>query len=422
LAKYTICLLVGGIGLFSTEMALRKNPGFLPPRFRLDLPGNGDFLHTDYIFDSRVTVGFRYRPNLTISDQLWASQANLYLQEPGLIRPVARGQDHVLLEAKFTTDENGYRNDSPLKNTYPIVVSGDSFTSLPAEPWPWPALLCQKLGLPILNLGMPGYSPQAEVEALRAFGLPRQPKRIVLAYFEGNDLIDSYYYDAKKRSGLGWIEYDLAESGYLERYLTFKLFSKTLEEMLPGGGEALASAGEFPYPFSARLNGWEVEMSFSTAYLSRLALSRPEVESMSAFTSIIAALRRLQAEATASGARILFVYCPTKEHCYLPFLPVMLVAEKLGGTRKSFVTSEGLLSLGEKPLGAAELLLNLDGQRLAVTERLEQEGIQVLDLTPRFQESARRGKMLYLTNDTHWSPPGNELAASVIAEELQKGL
>lgn len=146
------------------------------------------------------------------------------------------------------------------------------------------------------------------------------------------------------------------------------------------------------------------------------------METINSFHPIIGALKRLETAAAACGARLLVVYCPTKEHCYLPLLPVTLVSQKLGGARRAAVSPEGSLVSGAHPLKTAELLLNLDGQRLAIVEGLEREGIEVLDLTPRFQESARQGETLYLTNDTHWSRPGNDLAASAMAEKLREGL
>jgi hypothetical protein len=44
--------------------------------------------------------------------------------------------------------------------------------------------------------------------------------------------------------------------------------------------------------------------------------------------------------------------------------------------------------------------------------------IGFLDLTPRFLDEAAAGSLLYLPDDTHWSPEGHRLAASVIADYL----
>ena len=104
----------------------------------------------------------------------------------------------------------------------------------------------------------------------------------------------------------------------------------------------------------------------------------------------------------------------------MPFLPEKLIDEKLEGIQR-FRTPEGYF--GRKrvvgPLAAKELLRNIGSQRDALLERLTVEGIETLDLTPRFQEAAARGEQLYRVLDTHWTSAGHALAASAIAERLR---
>ena len=419
MASYVIFCSMGGLLFILVEVFLHAKPGILPIHLMYSLPANGSYLQDQYLFEKPVTIGFRFKPGTHHSNRMMASEANLYIQQPDLVRPLPREEDRVLMETSFTTDANGYRNASPLEDTYPIVVSGDSVTSLSVEPAPWPERLADKTGQAVLNLAIQGYGPQSEAEALIRFGLPKKPQWVLVAYFEGNDLANAQDFELKKRSGLGWMEYDLAEAGILERSMTFHVISYAWKRLLEGPVTRPAGAGGgYPYPFDAELDGRNVSLTFSKGYLSTLSLSRQEVESLDGFREAKVAIHRLHEQTRAAGAQLLIVYCPTKEHCYVPFLPEALLSTKLAGPRKARVSS-GLLHTEKRPVTAAELLANLDGQRDAVLGWLEREGIQVLDLTPALQEAAARGEQLYWTNDTHWNPIGNELAATMIAHYLE---
>src|SRR5437867_6140771 len=109
-----------------------------------------------------------------------------------------------------------------------------------------------------------------------------------------------------------------------------------------------------------------VEQGTTARPLASRGLPFPEPRWKPSTPPIIGALKRLETAAAACGARLLVVYCPTKEHCYLPLLPVTLVSQKLGGARRAAVSPEGSLVSGAHPLKTVELLLNLDGQRLAI--------------------------------------------------------
>ena len=423
IAKYAVFLFTAVLSLILCEAFLRKNPGLLPARILDRLPGGGEPFFQSYEFDDVITVGYRYRAGIPIRGRMMASEANLFVQQPDLLRPIPEKDDGVLLEASFTADENGYRNASPLLERYSIAVSGDSFTSLNIEPRPWPSILTEKLGSPVLNLGLPGYGPQQEAQALIRFGLPRRPEWLVLAYFEGNDLIDAENYELKRRSGLGWCEYDFARAGILERLATYHLAGFALEELASHLGNKVTGAEEsYIYPFTATIAGRDVPLSFSTTYISRLELSREDVESLAGFRAAVEALRALSNEARAAGAKVIVAYFPSKERCYGPLLPATLLEDKLGNARRLMSRDRMLRPRGnDEVVSAAGLLERMDGQRDAVVRQLGAAGIEVLDLSPVFREAAARGEALYLTNDTHWSAAGHELAASAIAERLRRG-
>ncbi len=80
-----------------------------------------------------------------------------------------------------------------------IVVIGDSYIESPmTRP---SALITTRLaqlqGKTVANLGHSGYGPQQELAVLKRFGLPLNPRTVIWAFFEGNDLSDIEEYPGK---------------------------------------------------------------------------------------------------------------------------------------------------------------------------------------------------------------------------------
>ncbi|HVR76524.1 MAG TPA: hypothetical protein VMT52_19500, partial [Planctomycetota bacterium] len=423
LAACMISLVFLSVSLVILEIALRINIGALPTALVSNLPQRGQAFFPFYDYDDEITVGYRYKPGVRLSQKLRSSDATLYSTQADLIRPVRPDEDRILSEASFTTDENGYRNESPLHPHYPVAVSGDSFTSYSVEPRPWPKSLSEKLAAPVLNLGLQGYGPQAAAEALIKFGLPRKPRWLLLTWYEGNDLFDAQDYEKKRRSGLGWREHAFKDLAILERYLVCHAIRHGMDRLRSRKRSGSTSPREYPYPFTVELGGRNVELCFTPTYFSTLSIPEESVKSLACIPAFLGSFQHLQRSAEKAGARLIVVYIPTKEHCYAPLLPRDLLETKLGGARRPHVSPQGdLLSASTSPelLRAADFLENMDGQRKALAGILAREGIDLLDLTAEFQEAAGRGEQLYWSTDNHWAPAGHELAASILARRLRQ--
>lgn len=423
LATCMISLVFLAVALILLEIALRINIGALPTALVSNLPQRGQAFFQFYEYDDEITVGYRYKPGVRLSQKLKVSDATLYNTQAALIRPVPPGEDRILSEASFTTDENGYRNESPLRPTYPVAVSGDSFTSYSVEPRPWPTALSEKLATPVLNLGLQGYGPQAAAEALFQFGLPRKPRWLLLTWYEGNDLFDAQDYEKKRQSGLGWQEHAFKDLAFLERYLVCHAIRHGMDRLASRGRSRESSPREYPYPFTVELGGRRVELCFTPTYFTTLSIPEETVKSLGCIPAVLGSFQRLRQSAEKAGARLIVVYIPTKEHCYAPLLPLDLLERKLGGARRPNVSPQGdLLSASTSPelLRDTDFLENMDGQRRALTEVLAREGIELLDLTAELQEAAGRGEQLYWSTDNHWAPAGHELAASILARRLRQ--
>lgn len=421
-AKYGLILASATALLVLFEAAMRANPGLLSPKLILSLPEKGDVFFDHFQYDDEITVGYRYQPGMAFSQELRLSHTYQYESYGGLVPALPEASDQVLSKASFITDSSGYRNQEPLLADYVVVVSGDSFTSHAVEPDPWPSRLARQLNVPILNLGLQGYGPQNQVEAILRFGISKNPRYIIIGYYEGNDLLDAEGYHRRKTSGKGWRSSSKSKLPILDRNISTHLI-RHLCASIPGKNtdKDAPEAPAYPYPFTVSLGERDVELAFTSTYLSLLSLSRDDLLRTQGLAVTLQAYARLKSAATAIGARLLIAYFPTKEHCYIPHLSPLLVQQKLGRALMPQVSSTGEIDLSPaKPqrLEVDALLQHLDTQRQTLLEEIARLDIETIDLTPALQAAALDGAQLYWSLDNHWTPVGQALVAKCIGDRL----
>ncbi len=96
----------------------------------------------------------------------------------------------------ITMDENGFCNPSAEQKNYDVVVLGDSVTwctTVKAEET-WPYQLHEVSGKSVYNLGHPGFGIFEYLDLLKAFGLAKTPKVVIMGIYEGNDYQDAVNY------------------------------------------------------------------------------------------------------------------------------------------------------------------------------------------------------------------------------------
>ena len=79
-----------------------------------------------------------------------------------------------------------------------VAALGDSFTdgmTLPAE-LTWPARLASLLGVSVRNYGTAGFGPGQELLVLKEYVRARRPRRVVVGFFAGNDLVDAERFES----------------------------------------------------------------------------------------------------------------------------------------------------------------------------------------------------------------------------------
>lgn len=394
------------------EALLHAYPPLIPLPVFYQLPGGGRYLQS-LVFDQPVELGFRYKPNQDVTFSFGPDDPTILQNQA---EDIALRDDPTVYRLRLQTDENGFINPSPTRETYGIVMTGDSFMGLSAEEH-WVDWIMSGTSTRVLNLGMPGWGPQAEAAALRRYGVPKQPKEMLLAYFEGNDLWDAAQYEARRASGLSWVAYDLRGTSFVDRLVLPKLVPWSVRQAQRRWAD---DAGrKYRYPRNVEAGGRPLALVFADLYVMRLTTPRADIEGSQNFAWTAVALRAARDAAAAAGARLTVVYIPSEEHVYLPLIQGTPHVEAiLPGLFTVRVGPDGLLGDSATPVDAPTLYAHLDDQRQAVLAFLAREGIPAVDLTPAFAARAAAGEALYNYADTHWNAAGHKLAAQAVSDHL----
>jgi hypothetical protein len=387
LGNFALVILGVGIALVLTELFLRRFPNWVPREIRVDPPVRRVQADVDETYDLR------------------ASDGDLFTLDKEAIAPLSPEKDEVLAHVHMTTDENGFRNLLPEHATYGIVALGDSFTRGTGVATAWPQKLAQSAGIAVLNLGDVGIGPQQEQLILQKFGLEKRPKWVVLAYFEGNDLYDA-------------AAYDLATPFIVSRLGKYLLTQGEEAWRASGMGNGHAAmAPRYHYPITIRVNDINLTIAFFPGYIAWLSVSREAIKSSNNYRLATEAILKMRELTEAEGARFLFVYVPSKEHIYLPFLnDAEALADVFSDVPKLELDDAENLQFTNHTATPELTWQLMDDQEQLLTDFAAEKNIAFLDLTPDFKEEAGTGAELYYPFDTHWNQNGNNLAAQTIAK------
>ncbi len=279
------------------------------------------------------------------------------------------------------SDEHGFRNASPWPEKADIVIVGDSMV----YGWgvekdvAWPSLVARRLpGKRIVNLGLPGTSPQQYLRYFERFGVELNPGILVFGIFPGNDLVGAEDFDNWIKAGSPG-NFDVwrfsggrppnAVMSVLERSLVMLLLKSMIEDL----SEAHKAQS------IKTIEGKRLQL-VPAVYKRAMRLNDPAA---SAFRGVIESAVTARDLARENGAEFVAVLFPTKEAIYLP----------LQGT--------------PFPSFAATL-----------EQALEAEGIEVINLTDRFRQRAAQGKKLFFRVDGHPNILGNRVIARALLKRL----
>jgi hypothetical protein len=286
-------------------------------------------------------------------------------------------------------DRHGFRNAEDL-DTADVAVIGDSFIEAAetASDRIVTSVLGRLTSSTVANLGRGGYSPQQELIVLQRYALPLRPRVVVWTFYEGNDLLDLEYHDAMM-SALARGEIQVSPSAY-ERSFTRSAL---------GGLYALIEG------CSRDSGNWFSSGSFRTAKGEDVPIHffmYTKLPNDTWSPQHAAALRRVRnilqrAYEVTQGRGITLV---------VAFIPL------------SFRVYKDVVQCTDSSTCATWAVNDLP-QRFETAVAEVSDKIPYIDLTPLFVAEAKRGRLSYIPDDTHWSAEGHRVAAEAIAESIK---
>ncbi len=315
----------------------------------------------------------------------------------------------------YQTNELGFRGTAPVPAQVDLVALGDSFTYGVAAAQPWPERVAQRLGWQALNLGIIGGSPSTLVAPLIEYGLPRRPRVVVYAYFEGNDF---YPCDLPARpQGARWSDKLVMPDfwGAIE--------SKIVQWLMPSR-ITTALNSDVVTPSKVEINSRPVELTFAPAYVTTLTMDRPRLESSENWRIVSQSLMEMHDLAAAQNSEFMLVYIPEITRVYWPYIRQNLDVVKQVYSDKAYqwTSAENCLTLVKNQLTPGAMAFRdgldatLDEQQKLIADFAARNNIPFLDLTEPLRIYAGTGAVLARPFETHYNDGVNEVMATAIAD------
>ena len=301
---------------------------------------------------------------------------------------------------RYTRDQHGFRNPEPWPADIDMVIIGDSFTAAESIAQPFWAGLAESM----LVLGLPGSGTLEQARLLNAFGLPRHPETIIIAYFGGNDLSDSQAFAAMQQQGLSFADRAHQNKNPLD-------YAVTLHLLLFLRDALTASQADCHYPQTAASPA-PTPIAFYDAMLPLLALDAATLQSSPLYQHTQTALADIAHSRPTPKTQLILMYIPQKAELYWQYL---------SADAKQTITA----ALPPNPLlgGAAITPALIDAslavQRTQLAALAAELNIAFLDLTPEFAAAIAAGKAPYFYDDTHWNQTGHDIAKAALQRQLQ---
>ncbi len=414
LAVLALLLLTLGSAVLALELGLRHFYQLIP----LDVCAEDNIFGTYYcqpyfVYDKPIRIGYRFKPNLHFKT-MW-DPADPHLAAAA--DETAPSDRSDAFSYSFDTDEMGFPNNEPTwRDQYDIIVTGDSFITRTA-PKTWIELLREQTGQSILTLGANSWSTLNEVEAVKMYGLDKNPKWVILLFFEGNDLINTTQYLERRDSGLSWREYDMQGVAWWRKLVTWQMAHFWLT-----GKEKEAAPIHYRYPVTVNTNVGEIQTVLKDIHLLPMSADYETLAQSDEFAQASTALLELKALVEAGNGRFLLVYIPSKEHITWSRIWDPVDVNNILERTVTVTLSDGdhgTLKWEPTYLDYDTFNANHNAQERLFTDFAQENGIEFLNLTPAlWQKTIEQGEMYHYA-DPHWNQAGNQLVADLIQDYLQ---
>jgi hypothetical protein len=322
----------------------------------------------------------------------------------------------ALYDVRVTYNVQGFREstDGPA----PLFVIGDSFTMAgwTKEPY-WMGLYSD-----VVAAGIPGAGSLEQAMLLEAFGPERQPEVVLMAYFEGNDLQETWRFSQAVEL---YEQNALGSRTTLEIYPQFRplrfLSAYAAALWLIDQFDVLQESvyGDCPYPMT---DAYGNRMSFYDNYVAMSTVDKATLAESEIFARTTEAIRRAADQAKAMDAAFVLMFIPTTFHAHWEALDEAgLIPQFAEFIRPFEITPTGFVpenNVSPREV-EARLRANVDNQRTLLADFAAREGLLFLDLTEPFQALVAEGRTPYSDVDTHWRDDAHPVIRELIRAFLQ---
>ena len=376
--------LISGVilGLILLEAILRCNPTILQRGIALPVPVD---------------------PSLTVQNfDVRFSDADVFHWRPDLVRPIPESADRLESRVTYETDEFGFRNPGPIPPRVEVVVLGRSISLAGHLSDPWPALLASRLNWWVLNLSQPGSGIKVKRNFLERFGLPRQPRWVIVEVVPSIDFIGDHLVPS-------------TVSQQMVVPVLQQLARRWMTEKPAGTDTAI-------YPLSVDLPDRKVDLTCCLHYLNFFSLDRNTLEHSLDWANYSKELLKIVADARSHNACVALLYVPTKPDVYFP---LARNPEQLNPTLKDTIplrlSSAGWIEPDpHAAISVAEIRQNALVGRALVESFARENDLLFIDPNAALVQSVLAGQDPFMVYDSHWNQLGHQIVAETIFESLEK--
>jgi hypothetical protein len=303
---------------------------------------------------------------------------------------------------QYTRDSHGFRNVEPWSDGIDLTIIGDSFTAAESVINPyWEALSDNQL---VLGVGGSGTLEQAIL--YEQFAASRSPKTVFLEYYSGNDLIDNITFDIMRRDGMTFADKTHNNRHLLEYSVLFHL-GLFIRDMFFNSGKS-----NCVYPVTAHIEEQSIPLAFFNNFVVMLTVPQDQLHESKAFQITRKSIVDLSNTVTDRDSRFVLIYIPHKAEIYWKYLDPE-AQQRIINALPPNPSPDGVI---DGDLVSA----NLEAQRNLIQGIAENQGFDMLDLTPFLLEAIHNGESPYFFADTHWNQLGHDIAHQTLANFLSQ--
>ena len=301
----------------------------------------------------------------------------------------------------FKRDHHGFRNAEPWPDDVDIVVLGDSFTEGAYVQNPF----WQDISDSLLALGISGAGTVEQQRLFEAYGAPRKPETLVVAFFAGNDLGENELFAYMKRKNLTWYEMQTMDAEPHE----FSVLYRALQWIVELTRQDIEYWCHYPL-----LTATDPPAPVAFSYLYLRVLGRADVSRLrdsEGYALTRKSLGEMKEALHENDGELILMYIPSKPELYWRFLEAHV--------KTQIVEHEKRVMDNNLP-PASVMDQNNSNQRDLMRALADEIGIAFLDLTGPLAESVRAGQPPYFFADTHWNQLGHDIARKALFDFLNR--